>query len=72
MAEDVWEPEEPDESPTDPDLTIADESLPVDEAAEPATEDEHEESLQFQLETGVTPSADWEFDDDPASYSAPI
>ncbi len=25
-----------------------------------------------ELETGVTQSADWEFDDDPASYSAPI
>jgi hypothetical protein len=25
-----------------------------------------------ELEAGVTPSADWELDDDPASYSAPI
>ena len=28
--------------------------------------------IEPELETGVTPSADWEFDDDPASYSAPI
>jgi hypothetical protein len=25
-----------------------------------------------ELESGVTASADWDFDDDPASYSAPI
>jgi hypothetical protein len=42
--------------------TIADQPLPVDE--EPY-EDE-------TVDEGVTPSADWEYDDDPASYSAPI
>ena len=31
-----------------------------------------EEPVQEELDSGVTPSADWEFDDDPASYSAPI
>ena len=35
--------------------------------AEPEPEPE-----QAQLDAGVTPSADWELDDDPASYSAPI
>jgi hypothetical protein len=28
--------------------------------------------VQEELDAGVTPSADWELDDDPASYSAPI
>jgi hypothetical protein len=27
---------------------------------------------QTELDAGVTPSADWEYDDDPSSYSAPI
>jgi hypothetical protein len=67
-------------------VTIADAPLPVEEQptvdfpgpeprfepaadpVEPAGEDEA--PVQFQLDTGVTPSADW--DDDPASYSAPI
>jgi len=41
--------------------------IPTDD---PDPETEAEE--QQQLDTGVTPSTDWEFDDDPASYSAPI
>jgi hypothetical protein len=39
--------------------------------AEPEPEPEPEPE-QPQLDAGVTPSADWELDDDPASYSAPI
>jgi len=51
---------EPDPEPVDPaeDLTM--------EGPMP------EEPDQRELETGVIQSADWEFDDDPASYSAPI
>ena len=51
---------EPDPEPLDPaeDLTM--------EGPMP------EEPDQRELETGVIQSADWEFDDDPASYSAPI
>jgi hypothetical protein len=57
------------------DATIADQPLPGDEptvteptVAEPAAE----EPAPQELDAGVTPSADWELDDDPASYSAPI
>ena len=48
---------------------------------EPAREPEPEPQMQIEpepepvtvdLDSGVTPSADWEFDDDPSSYSAPI
>jgi hypothetical protein len=45
------------------DRTIADEPLPVEEPT-------FEEPIQYEL--GVTPSADWDLDEDPASYSAPI
>jgi hypothetical protein len=60
----------------DAEPTIADEPLPVEEplpaeepvaAAEPEPEPEPED-----VEAGVIHSADWDFDDDPASYSAPI
>ena len=50
----------------DQDLTMEG-PIPTDD---PDPETEAEE--QQQLDTGVTPSTDWEFDDDPASYSAPI
>jgi hypothetical protein len=56
------------------DLTIADEPLPVED--EPTVEEPLAEQpligepAQPHLESGVTASADW--DDDPASYSAPI
>jgi hypothetical protein len=36
---------------------------------EPEVEPEPETA---EMDSGVTPSADWEFDDDPSSYSAPI
>ena len=49
--------EEEDQTPP-----TADSGLPTPEADAPADE----------LDAGVTPSADWEADDDPASYSAPI
>jgi len=43
-------------------------------APEPELEPEPEPEWmeQPQLDAGVTPSADWEMDEDPASYSAPI
>jgi len=50
--------------------TIADQPLPVEEP--PPEEPTGEEPVQQELDAGVTPSADWELDDDPASYSAPI
>jgi hypothetical protein len=37
----------------------------------PVVEEEREPEPE-ELDAGVTPSADWEADDDPASYSAPI
>ena len=62
--------------------TIADEPLPLDEEPpvdEPTAEEpvrleevEYEEPVEYELDAGVTPSADWELDEDPASYSAPI
>jgi hypothetical protein len=57
------------------DLTIADEPLPDEPetlADEPfaAHEPLPADPVQTELDTGVTASADW--DDDPASYSAPI
>ena len=52
------------------DRTIADQPLPVEEPT--PDEPTAEEPVQEELDAGVTPSADWEFDDDPASYSAPI
>ena len=51
------------------DHTIADQPLPRHNAHEDQTLDEREEP---ELHAGVTPSADWGMDDDPASYSAPI
>jgi hypothetical protein len=45
--------------------TIADQPLPVEDQAAA-------DHVQPELDAGVTPSADWEIDDDPASYSAPI
>lgn len=39
---------------------------------EPALEAQSGPGEQAELEAGVTPSADWQHDDDPASYSAPI
>jgi hypothetical protein len=45
--------------------TIADEPLPVEQPVVAAPEPE-------DVEAGVIHSADWDFDDDPASYSAPI
>jgi len=50
---------------------------PEQATGEPAVEVEEAESETGELpaadeDAGVTPSADWELDDDPASYSAPI
>jgi hypothetical protein len=53
--------------------TIADEPLPADELQpEPAVHAEafDQPAAQTPLDSGVTPSADW--DEDAASYSAPI
>jgi hypothetical protein len=47
--------------------TIADEPLPVEQPIAIEQEQQPEE-----VEAGVIHSADWDFDDDPASYSAPI
>ncbi|HKP88735.1 MAG TPA: hypothetical protein VJT75_02055, partial [Thermoleophilaceae bacterium] len=59
--------------------TIADERLPVEEpvAAEPEPvlaepEPVVEDPPPQDVEAGVIHSADWDYDDDPASYSAPI
>ena len=52
------------------DRTIADQPLPAEEP--PPDDATAEASVQQELDAGVTPSADWELDDDPASYSAPI
>lgn len=41
-----------------------------DERVEP--EDGELEPVEVQADAGVTPSADWDFDEDPDSYSAPI
>jgi hypothetical protein len=48
--------------------------LAVDEEpeAEPEDDAEPEDEPEPDDDTGVTPSADWVLDDDPASYSAPI
>jgi hypothetical protein len=64
------------------DLTIADVPLPAaDPAPRAAAADEGESTVEWsiddeptqqELDAGVTSSADWEHDDDPASYSAPI
>jgi hypothetical protein len=55
----------------DQDLTMEG-PVPSDAENQTETEPEPEIEQQQQLDTGVTPSTDWEFDDDPASYSAPI
>ena len=39
---------------------------------EPQMVIEEPEPVTAELDAGVTPSADWDFDDDPSSYSAPI
>jgi hypothetical protein len=61
--------------------TIADEPLPVEEpiAVEPqdlkslkGSDPFRDEPQPEDVEAGVIHSADWDFDDDPASYSAPI
>lgn len=39
---------------------------------EPVTADLPSAARELPTDAGVTPSADWEFDDDPSSYSAPI
>jgi hypothetical protein len=39
---------------------------------EPQLKIEEPEPVTADMDSGVTPSADWEFDDDPSSYSAPI
>ncbi|MEA2375287.1 MAG: hypothetical protein QOD53_1750 [Thermoleophilaceae bacterium] len=59
------------------DNTIADRPLPRFEPAAQADPQEDETidergQLEPALDSGVTPSADWEMDDDAASYSAPI
>lgn len=56
--------------------TIADEPMPAEEPLalaepEPAPEPEPEPEPD-DVEAGVIHSADWDYDDDPASYSAPI
>jgi hypothetical protein len=58
------------------DDTIADRPLPRFERAAPAAEPEPQPAVAAEEptldDTGVTPSADWDFDEDAASYSAPI
>jgi hypothetical protein len=59
-------------------LAVADEPAVVDEpqpslvAEEPAQPRFEEEPAPEDLEAGVIHSSDWDLDEDPASYSAPI
>ena len=59
------------ESEPEPQMELEDEEeLEAEAAADPEAVEEELEPEDDDV--GVTPSADWEVDDDPASYSAPI
>ena len=55
--------------PPEPEPEPVQRELRVTKEPEPGPEGEAEADV---ADAGVTPSADWELDDDPASYSAPI
>ena len=46
--------------------------LRFERAHEPEPQPQLAMGEEDPLDAGVTPSADWEYDDDPSSYSAPI
>lgn len=68
-----WEPEPFLEPEPEAELESSPEPEPEPSLEPEEPEPAHVHAAQLAMEeAGVTPSADWEFDDDPASYSAPI
>lgn len=63
--------EEPD-SDTEESEVVSEPEPESEAEPDPVTDEFYEVEEDVDEDAGVTPSADWEFDDDPASYSAPI